>query len=252
MILTWDTDINSQVHTFTHYRHGLQGTKWNELFEFFLQLMCRRLSKLTRACGSACPPSSVEEWATSSRDLHGIVLKLTVTPPIEQKHNSLVHLPDELVDELLAVTKVTTLDEVLELAGTETASGGRELEGPEEVGDGLEVGADGVELVDDVLNAGDTELAEVGLDELVVGDRQALLVDLSVTALVDKLADGLQVGVSVSDERLDDLQHLAGGLGEADEDTVVDLEKTEELEGLALLGVDLVDTARVRMDFEPP
>jgi hypothetical protein len=220
----------------------LQGTKWNELFEFFLQLMCRRLSKLTRACGSACPPSSVEEWATSSRDLHGIVLKLTVTPPIEQKHNSLVHLPDELVDELLAVTKVTTLDEVLELAGTETASGGRELEGPEEVGDGLEVGADGVDLVDDVLNAGDTELAEVGLDELVVGDRQALLVDLSVTALVDKLADGLQVGVSVSDERLDDLQHLAGGLGEADEDTVVDLEKTEELEGLALLGVDLVDT----------
>ena len=57
-----------------------------------------------------------------------------------------------------------------------------------------------------------------------------------------QLADGLQVGVSVSDERLDDLQHLAGGLGEADEDTVVDLEKTEELEGLALLGVDLVDT----------
>ena len=161
---------------------------------------------------------------------------------MEQKHNSLVHLPDELVDELLAVTKVTTLDEVLELAGTETASGGRELEGPEEVGDGLEVGADGVDLVDDVLNAGDTELAEVGLDELVVGDRQALLVDLSVTALVDKLADGLQVGVSVSDERLDDLQHLAGGLGEADEDTVVDLEKTEELEGLALLGVNLVDT----------
>jgi hypothetical protein len=168
-------------------------------------------------------------------------LKLTVTPPIVKAH-SLVHLPDELVDELLTVTKVTTLDEVLELAGTETASGGRELEGPEEVGDGLEVGADGVDLVDDVLNAGDTELAEVGLDELVVGDGQTLLVDLSVTALVDKLADGLQVGVSVSDERLDDLQHLAGCLGKPDEDTVVDLEKTEELEGLALLGVDLVDT----------
>jgi hypothetical protein len=187
----------------------------------------------------------IEKWATSSRDLHGIVLKLTVTPPNEQKHNSLVHLPDELVDELLAVTKVTTLDEVLELAGAETTVGGRELEGPEEVGDGLEVGADGVDLVDDVLNAGDAELAEAGLDHLVVGDWQTLLVDLSVAALVDELADGLQVGVSVSDEGLDDLQHLAGGLGEPDEDTVVDLEKTEELEGLALLGVDLVDTAQV-------
>ena len=44
------------------------------------------LSKLTRACGSACPPSSDEEWATPSRDLHGIVLKLTVTPPNEREH----------------------------------------------------------------------------------------------------------------------------------------------------------------------
>lgn len=168
---------------------------------------------------------------------------------MNKKYNSLVHLPDELVDELFAVTKVTTLDEVLELAGAETTVGGRQLEGPEEVGDGLEVRADGVNLVDDVFNAGDTELAKAGLDELVVGDRQTLLVDLSVTALVDKLADSLQVGVSIGDEGLDDLQHLAGGLGELDEDTVVDLEKTEELEGLALLGVDLVDTAWVSKRF---
>lgn len=97
--------------------------------------------------------------------------------------------------------------------------------------------------MDEVLNAGDADLAEVLLDKLVVGDGKALLVDLSVTALVDELTDGLQVGVAVGDERLDDLQHLNGGLGKLDEDTVVDLEKTEELEGLALLGVDLVDTA---------
>jgi hypothetical protein len=32
------------------------------------------------------------------------------------------------------------------------------------------------------------------------------------------------------------------GLGEFDEDTVVDLEETEELEDLARLGRDLVDT----------
>jgi len=37
--------------------------------------------------------------------------------------SNLVHLADEVVDELLAVTQVTTLDEVLELAGAETASG---------------------------------------------------------------------------------------------------------------------------------
>jgi hypothetical protein len=156
---------------------------------------------------------------------------------------SLVHASNELVDELLAVTKVTSLDEMPELPWAETTSGGGQLEWPQEVAGLLEVGANGVDLVDEVLDTDDAELAEVLLDEVVVGDREALLVDLSVTALVDELTDGLQVGVAVCDERLDDLQHLGGGLGEPDEDTVVDLEKTEELEGLALLGVDLVDTA---------
>jgi len=67
-------------------------------------------------------------------------------------------------------------------------------------------------------------------------------IHLAIAALVDELADGLEVGVSVGNVRLNNLQHLNGGLGEADEDTIVDLEKTEKLEGLALLGVDLVDT----------
>jgi len=140
---------------------------------------------------------------------------------------------------------------VLELAGTETTVGRRKFEGPEEVGDGLEVGADGVDLVDDILNAGDAELAKAVLDEFVVGDGQTLLVDLSVATLVDELADSLQVGVSVGNEWLDDLEHLAGGLGELDEDTVVDLEKTEELESLALLGVNLVDTLDTDNEGEP-
>lgn len=42
----------------------------------------------------------------------------------------LVHLADESVDGLLTVAKITTLDEVPELAGTESTSGVAELEGP--------------------------------------------------------------------------------------------------------------------------
>lgn len=173
---------------------------------------------------------------------------------------NLVHLPDELVDVILPVAQVTALDEVLEFPGAEAAGGVAELEGPEEVGDLLEVGADGVDLVDEVLHADDTVLAEVLLDDLIVGQGNALLVDLAITALylivspdqdirtnvamltVDELADGLLVGVTVGDVGFDDLQHLNGGLGQLDEDTVVDLEETEELESLALLGIDLVDT----------
>ena len=128
------------------------------------------------------------------------------------------------------------------LALVEAAERVGELEGPEEVGGLLEVGANSEDLVDEILHADDAVLAKVLLDDGVVGKSDALLVDLTVTTLVDELTDSLEVGVTPGDEGLDDLQHLNGGLGQTDEDTVVDLEKTEELEGLALLGVNLVDT----------
>lgn len=131
---------------------------------------------------------------------------------------------------------------MLELAGTEATVGVGQLEGPEEVGGLLEVGADGVDLVDEILHADNAVLAEVLLNDRVVSEGNTLLVDLSVTALVDKLLDGLQVGVTVGNPGLDDLQHLSGSLGDADEDTVVDLEQTEKLEDLAGLGGHLVDT----------
>lgn len=161
---------------------------------------------------------------------------------IPQKEENLVHLADETVDVLLTVTGVTTLDVVLELAGAEATVGVGELEGPQEVVGLLEVGANGVDLVDEILHADNAELAEVLLDDLVVGQGSALLVDLSVTALVEKLTDGLQVGVTVGNVGVDDGQHLLGSLGETDEGTRVDLEETQELEDLAGLGGDLVDT----------
>jgi hypothetical protein len=137
---------------------------------------------------------------------------------------------------------VTTLHEMLEFSGAETSSGVAELERPQEVGSLLKVGADGEDLVDQVLNADDTVLAEATLNDGVVGESNALLVDLSISTLVDELTDGLQVGVSVGDPWLDNLEHLQGGLGHADKNTIVDLEETEELEDLAGLWCNLVDT----------
>ena len=156
---------------------------------------------------------------------------------------SLVHLPNESIDVLFPVAQVTTLDEMLELARPEATSGVAELERPEEVARLLEVGSDGVNLVDHVLHADNTVFAEMLLDDGVVGERDAMLLGrLGVATLVDELTDGLDVGVAVGDEGLDNLEHLRGRLGQADEDAVVDLEKTEELESLALFWVDLVDT----------
>jgi len=142
---------------------------------------------------------------------------------------------------LLAVAKISTLDEVLEFAGTEATSGVAELEGPEEVGGLLEVRADSKDLMNEILHADDTELAEVLLNDRVVGKRDTLLIDLAISTLVDELLDALQVGVAVGNPWLDNLDHLGGGLGDPDEDTVVDLQETEELQDLARLGGDLVD-----------
>jgi len=154
----------------------------------------------------------------------------------------LVHLADETVDGLLAVAKITTFDEVAELAGAESTVRVAKLEGPEEVGGLLEVGANSVDLMDEIFHADNAVLAEVLLNDGVVGKSDTLLVDLAVSTLVDELLDGLQVGVTVSDPGLDDLEHLSGGLGDLDEDTVVDLKETEKLENLAGLGGHLVDT----------
>lgn len=131
---------------------------------------------------------------------------------------------------------------MLELAGTEATVGVGQLEGPQEVGGLLEVGADGVDLVDKILHADNAVLAEVLLDDSVVGQSNTLLVDLSVSTLVDELLDALQVGVTVGDPRLNNLDHLGDSLGDTDEDTIVDLQQTEQLEDLAGLGGNLVDT----------
>lgn len=58
---------------------------------------------------------------------------------------------------------------MLELALAETTSGVGELEGPEEVGGLLEVGADGENFVNQILDGDDAVLSEVLLNEGVVG-----------------------------------------------------------------------------------
>lgn len=79
---------------------------------------------------------------------------------------------------------------MLELAGPEATGRIAQLEGPKEIAGLFEIGSDGEDLVDQVLHAHDAIIPKVGLDQLVVGQRDALAVNLAVTALVDKVAHG--------------------------------------------------------------
>jgi hypothetical protein len=47
------------------------------------------------------------------------------------------------------------------------------------------------------------------------------------------------------------LQHLQGSLGEPDENTIVDLQQAQELQCLALFGIDLVDTLYPNNEGQP-
>mmetsp|Transcript_91292 Transcript_91292/g.284481 ORF Transcript_91292/g.284481 Transcript_91292/m.284481 type:complete len:253 (+) Transcript_91292:179-937(+) len=123
----------------------------------------------------------------------------------------------------------------------EALAGGGELEGPEEVRRLLEVGAHGVDLVDEVLHAVDAVLPEGLRDDLVVGQRDPLLVDLAEAALVDELPDGLQRGVPVGDVGVDELQHLEDGLVDLHKDAVVQLPQAQQLQHLPRLRADLDD-----------
>lgn len=101
--------------------------------------------------------------------------------PFQTLH--LVHLPDQLIDLVFTVTQITPLDEVLKLPFTEAASRAVKLEWPQKVRGLLEVGTNGVNLMDQILHTDHTVLAQVLLDDLVVSQGQTLLINLSISAL---------------------------------------------------------------------
>lgn len=149
---------------------------------------------------------------------------------------------DQVVDELLSVTGVTTLDEVEELSSSETTGRVGQLEWPQEVVGLLEVRTNSVDLVDQVLHGDDTVLTQSSLDDLVVRQSNSLGTNLTVTSLVEQLSNGGQVRVTVSDVWLSQLEQLRGSLGDLDEDTSVDLGQSQQLQNLSWLRWDLHDT----------
>ena len=131
---------------------------------------------------------------------------------------------------------------MLELPLSEPAVGITQLERPQKIARLLKIGPHGHDLVHQILHADDPQFPQLLLNQRVVGERDALLVDLAVAALVDQVAHGFRGRVAVCDVGFHDLEHLGRGFGEADEDAVVDLEQAQQLEDLAGFGGDFVDT----------
>lgn len=121
----------------------------------------------------------------------------------------------------------------------------KEIHTPQEVVGLLEVRAYSVDFVDEVLHANDTMLSKLLLDDGIVSDGDALLVDFSIATLVDELADSTERRAAVSNVGIDKLKHLLRRSRKLDKGAIVDLEQAKELHDLAGLGGDLVDTVRL-------
>jgi hypothetical protein len=154
----------------------------------------------------------------------------------------LVHALYQLVDKLLTVTSVTAFVEVVSLL-LPTAQRVRQLERPQEVVGLLESRADSVDLMDKVLNAQDVLVAQASRDDLVLRQRDALLVHFTETTLVDEVVDGFQARLAVGYVRLDETQHCHGRVVDLHEGGIVDLTQTKELQDLLGLGRNAHDTA---------
>jgi len=157
------------------------------------------------------------------------------------KKTNLDHAADKLVDLGLTVAVVTTLDEGDTLL-LETTTRGVKLEGPEEAIGLPEVRANSVDLMDKILHADDAMTAKSLLNHLVADKRDALAIDLTGTALVDHLADSLEVRITVGDVGADKTEHGDGGLVQTDKDGVEDLTETKKTQDLAGAWGGLVDT----------
>ena len=170
-----------------------------------------------------------DTWAIERMQYLPKKLKPVATSPILSPStltsSNLIHLSNQIIDIILPITQIASLDEMLEFPSSEATGGTAELKRPQEVTSLLEVWSDGKDLVDEVLHAYDPILAQVGLDEGVVRQRDSLLVDLSVAPLVDQFSSRFEIRIAICDVRLDHLEHLQRGLGKSNEDTVVDLKE---------------------------
>jgi len=118
----------------------------------------------------------------------------------------------------------------------EPALGIGKFERPEEVVRIPEVWSACVNLMNEIFNTDDVLITKYLFNHTVISDRDTLAINLSKSSLVNEVLDGFEVRVSISNEWLDQAQHLNCGSIKLDKNTIVDLSQTKKLQNLSDLG----------------
>ena len=114
-------------------------------------------------------------------------------------NNPLIHLLNQSINLLLPIPQIPPLNKMLELPRPKSSSGIRELERPKEIARLLEIRPHSNNLMHQILHANDAEFPQILLDDLIVRQGDALLVDFSIAALVDEVADCFDGWVAIGD-----------------------------------------------------
>jgi len=93
-----------------------------------------------------------------------------------------------------------------------------------------------VDFMNQILDANNPLFAQIVRDDLVVSQRHALLVHLSVTTFVDEFTDGLQRGFPICDVRLNIREHGHRSKVHFDKGGAVQLEQPKELQNFFRFG----------------
>jgi len=124
----------------------------------------------------------------------------------------------------------------------ESTEGRVQFERPQEVVSFFEVVTDSVDFVDEIFNTDDVFVSESLLDDGVISQWDALLVELSESSLVDEVRNGLQGRFTIGNIWFNSTEHSHGGVVNLHENSVVNLTETEKLQDLVGLRGNIVNT----------
>ena len=96
--------------------------------------------------------------------------------------------------------------------------------------------------MDEILNTGDSDLTEFTFNNAVVSEWKSSSLDFTAASFVDKLADSLSGWITVGNEWFDHLDHVPGSFVKLDENSIVQLSQSEELQDFLWLWSKLSDT----------
>ncbi len=132
-----------------------------------------------------------------------------------------------MVDELFSVSPISSSLEGMSLLG-ESSSWWSEFEWPKEVVGFFEMRSNGVDFVDQIFDAGDTELAQNLFNDSVVSKGGSLLVNFTISSFIYKFSDGFSGRITKSDVGLNSSQKVGWGFVHSHEGSVVELSQSQD------------------------